>query len=127
MARVILVPWAEIEAMVPALEEQTPNHWDTRDVSTLSYQTDFALDDFSQLQANVSVPSMFKIGYAVWQARSSKCIFTLGYFQFKDAFLRLYPQSKSEKTYIMKQEHYKQECWDLPVFCTPFRESVLVS
>lgn len=127
MARVILVPWAEIEAMVPALEEQTPNHWDTRDVSTLSYQTDFALDDFSQLQANVSVPSMFKIGYAVWQARSSKCIFTLGYFQFKDAFLRLYPQSKSEKIYIMKQEHYKQECWDLPVFCTPFRESVLVS
>lgn len=127
MARVILVPWAEIEAMVPALEEQTPNHWDTREVSTLSYQTDFALDDFAQLQANVSVPSMFKIGYAVWQARSSKCIFTLGYFQFKDAFIRLYPQSKSEKIYIMKQEHYKQECWDLPVFCTPFRESVLAS
>ena len=113
--------------MVPALEEQTPNHWDTREVSTLSYQTDFALDDFAQLQANVSVPSMFKIGYAVWQARSSKCIFTLGYFQFKDAFIRLYPQSKSEKIYIMKQEHYKQECWDLPVFCTPFRESVLAS
>ena len=127
MARVILVPWAEIEAMVPALEEQTPNHWDTREVSTLSYQTDFALDDFAQLQANVSVPSMFKIGYAVWQARSSKCIFTLGYFQFKDAFIRLYPQSKSEKIYVMKQEHYKQECWDLPVFCTPFRESVLAS
>ena len=127
MARVILVPWAEIEAMVPALEEQTPNHWDTREVSTLSYQADFALDDFAQLQANVSVPSMFKIGYAVWQARSSKCIFTLGYFQFKDAFIRLYPQSKSEKIYIMKQEHYKQECWDLPVFCTPFRESVLAS
>ena len=48
--------------MVPALEEPSPNHRTTREVSTLYYQTDFALDDFAQLQANISVPSTFKIG-----------------------------------------------------------------
>ena len=62
MACVILVPWAGIEPMVPALEEPSPNHRTTREVSTLYYQTDFALDDFAQLQANLSVPSTFKIG-----------------------------------------------------------------
>ena len=32
--------------------------------STLYYKTGFVLDDFAQLQANVSVLSMFKVSWA---------------------------------------------------------------